>query len=260
MKEARVVGALSMTADFMKDYPDLSSSGIKYCAGLREKIDYKRLEEKLKNKEYACIKIYLGYVHRWAYDAAYQPAYKLAEKYGVPVVFHTGDTYSTVAKLKFSDPLTIDEVAVTYPNVKFVIAHMGNPWIQSAAEVAYKNPNVYVEGSAFFAGPMSEYPAEKVATQMVAPIKWVFDYIENPKKVLFGTDWPLVPTKDYVGAFKKAIPEKYWDLVFYQNAIDVYQPEKSKILDLKLTGVQTDTKLIGKKTKETKKSQSPLKK
>jgi predicted TIM-barrel fold metal-dependent hydrolase len=44
----------------------------------------------------------------------YEPAYQLAQKYDVPVIFHTGDTYSVKAKLKYADPLTIDEVAVDH--------------------------------------------------------------------------------------------------------------------------------------------------
>jgi hypothetical protein len=68
----------------------------------------------------------LGYVHRYAYDRQYEPIYRLAQKYDVPVVFHTGDTNSVRAKIKFADPLTIDEVAVDHPKVTFVIAHCGN--------------------------------------------------------------------------------------------------------------------------------------
>ena len=46
----------------------------------------------------------------------------------MPVFFHTGDTYSPEAKLKFAHPLGVDEVAVDHPDVKFVLCHLGNPW------------------------------------------------------------------------------------------------------------------------------------
>ena len=52
----------------------------------------------------------MGYIHRFAFDSAYKPIYDLAKKFKVPVVFHTGDTYSTKGKLKYADPLTIDEL------------------------------------------------------------------------------------------------------------------------------------------------------
>ena len=114
-------------------------------------------------------KIYLGYVHRYAYDPVYRPYYEFAGKYKVPVVFHTGDTASKRAKLKYADPLTVDEVAVDYPNTTFVIAHCGNPWIESAAEVAYKNDNVYLECSALLTGDLSSMRPRQVETVRRAP-------------------------------------------------------------------------------------------
>jgi hypothetical protein len=72
-------------------------------------------------------KAYLGYLHFGPEDARYVPYYKLAEKYHLPVVFHTGDNWSTKAKVKFAHPLRLDEVAVDFPEARFIIAHFGNP-------------------------------------------------------------------------------------------------------------------------------------
>src|SRR5690606_37297494 len=137
-------------------------------------------------------------------------AYKLAEKYDVPVVFHTGDTYDQDGLLKYSDPLTIDEVAVKHRKVNFVIAHMGNPWIQSAAEVAYKNPNVYIDISALLIGDLRKTSAEDMEEYVIKPIKWAFGYTEDPSKLMYGTDWPLTEMSAYIAAVKKAIPREHW--------------------------------------------------
>ena len=126
-REAGIVGAVAHTTADGGNFHDLASRNVSYCGGVGDKIELKRIEDGLKSRQYKCIKVYLGYTHRYAYDRQYQPVYALAEKYDVPVVFHTGDTYSKVAKLKFADPLTIDEVAVDHPKVTFVIAHCGNP-------------------------------------------------------------------------------------------------------------------------------------
>ena len=194
-----------------------------FCAGIGNDVNAAALEEGLASGTYGCIKVYLGYVHRFASDATYQPVYRLAERFDVPVIFHTGDTNSTRAKLKFADPLTIDEVAVDYPNVRFVIAHCGNPWIESAAEVAYKNPNVYLDGSAFLVGDLDQLPPEQVTTYVVRPLAWIFGYIEDPTKLMFGSDWPLVKIKPYVEAFKRAIPREHWQAVFHDNAVRVFK-------------------------------------
>lgn len=229
MKDAGVVGAVAHTQQDGSGYADLRSHNVISCGGVGARVDVARIEAGLKSGTYGCIKIYLGYVHQWAYDKGYEPAYALAEKYDVPVVFHTGDTYSTTGKLKYSDPLTIDEVAVDHPKVTFVIAHAGNPWIESAAEVAYKNPNVYLDGSAFLIGDLRKEPKEKVDQYVVRPIAWIFGYMEDPKKLMFGTDWPLTGMKPYVDAFKRAIPPEHWKAVFHDNAARVFHfPPKTK--------------------------------
>lgn len=229
--EAGVVGAVAHTTMEGGGVHDLQERNVIYCAGIGESFDKKRLESGLETGQYGCLKIYLGYAHRYAYDEAYDEVYELAEKYGVPVVFHTGDTYSPRAKVKYADPLTIDEVAVDHPKVSFVIAHCGNPWIQSAAEVAYKNKNVYLECSAFLVGNFEQMPKDKIDTYMVQPLRWVFGYVEDPSKVMFGTDWPLVGIKQYLDAYKRAIPEEHWQQVFYENAARVFNFKRQSTQD-----------------------------
>ena len=221
MARNHVVGAVSMN-HAGDAYADLSDLNIIQCAGIGATVDAQKLEVDLASERFRCIKIYLGYVHRYASDPVYEPAYLLAEKYRVPVVFHTGDTDSRKAKLKYADPLTIDEVAVDHPNVTFVLAHAGNPWIESAAEVAYKNPNVVLDGSAFLIGDLRSLGPEKIETYMVKPLRWIFGYIGDPTKVMFGTDWPLTDIGPFLEAFKRAIPREHWKAVFHDNAARVY--------------------------------------
>jgi uncharacterized protein len=227
-REAGIVGAVAHTSMTGGNYHDLKNRNVIHCAGVGLKIDAAGIESGLRTGKYGCIKIYLGYVHRYAYDAEYEAVYRLAQKYDVPVVFHTGDTYSTRAKLKYADPLTIDEVAVDHPRVRFVIAHCGNPWIESAAEVAYKNPNVYLECSALLIGNLDQEPREKIDTFVVRPIAWIFGYIEDPNKLMFGTDWPLTSVRPYVEAYKRAIPKEHWKAVFHDNAVRVFKFPSSK--------------------------------
>ena len=195
-----------------------------HCAGVSGALeDAKRVEEGLKGGRYGCIKIYLGYVKRWASAEEYKVFYRLAEKFDVPVVFHTGDTYDIDGHIKYAEPTTIDEVAVEFRKVTFVIAHLGNPWIQSAAEVAYKNPNVWLEGSALMVGNLDKKSKAAVDELMVKPTKWAFTYLEFPKKLMFGTDWPLTDVASYIAAYKRAIPKEHWKAVFHDNAAKVFK-------------------------------------
>lgn len=223
-QDVGVVASLSHVAGDGAGYnAEMKEKNVFHCFGIGERVDLKALEAGLTSKDYRCIKIYLGYVHRFAADPAYSPVYRMAQKFNVPVVFHTGDPDSSRAKLKYADPLTVDEVAVDFPKVNFVIAHLGNPWIQSAAEVAYKNPNVYLEASAMMIGDLRKVDSANLQKYMVDPMVWAYGYVDDPKKWMYGTDWPLVGMKDFFEAYKKAIPRKDWCAVFYENAIRVFR-------------------------------------
>lgn len=218
-----VVGAVAHGHDGVYKHSEkIQKLPVFQCYGLRANTSLAKVERALKKKEARCIKVYLGYVHKFAYDKSYRPFYRLAEKYDVPVVFHTGDTYSKKAKLKFADPLTIDEVAVDFPKTTFVMAHLGNPWIDSAMEVTYKNSNVYVDVSALLIGDTLKNP-EAVEGMVVQPIKKAFAYVGDAEKFLFGSDWPLASIEDSVESVKKAIPKKHWCKVFYENAKKVFR-------------------------------------
>lgn len=63
-------------------------------------------------------KIYLGYRPFYADDYLYHPVYELALEHDLTVAFHTGDTANPTGRLRFSHPLTVDEVAVRYPELR----------------------------------------------------------------------------------------------------------------------------------------------
>jgi hypothetical protein len=152
----------------------------------------------------------------------------LAARFDVPVVIHTGDTYSADGRIRFADPLYVDDVAVSHREVRFVIAHAGYPWFRTAAEVAYKNPNVWIEASAFMAGDPTAVDSEWLERFVIEPIRWIFGYVEDPSKLLFGSDWPLVDIPGYVDAYKQAIPRKHWQAVFHDNAATVFGMDGSR--------------------------------
>lgn len=72
-------------------------------------------------------------------------------------------------------------------------------------------------------GNLNDLPKEKVETYVVSPIAWVFGYLEDSGKLMFGTDWPLTAIKPYVDAYKRAIPKEHWKAVFHDNAVRVFK-------------------------------------
>ncbi|MBU5210024.1 amidohydrolase family protein [Heyndrickxia oleronia] len=208
-------------------------NNIVYCAGINpyslNDQSLILLEKELQKPNVVGLKIYLGYYPFYAYDEVYHPVYELAEKYDVPVVFHTGDTYSERGLLKYSHPLTLDEVAVRYRNIRFIMAHFGDPWVLTGAEVVYKNSNMYADLSGLIVGTEKELKSYSEG-RFLDHLRHALVYCDHYDRLLFGTDWPLAPVKPYIEFVKNLIPERFHEDVFFNNALKVF-PRLRNIID-----------------------------
>lgn len=208
------------------DLEDQQLPSLVYCAGVNpyhlNKEDLVALELTLQRPEVVGIKIYLGYYPFYAYDEVYTPVYQLAMKHGLPVVFHTGDTYSERGLLKYSHPLTLDEVAVKYRDITFVMAHFGDPWCLDGAEVVYKNRNMYADLSGLIAGDEAKCRRLTACNIYFSHLRHALIYCDTYERFLFGTDWPLAPVAPYIDFVKDLIPEEYHGDVFYKTALKVF--------------------------------------
>ena len=194
----------------------------------------KAVEAQIDNNrnKIVAFKAYLGYLHFGPEDPGYVPYYKLAEKYDLPVIVHTGDNWSTTAKVKYAHPLRMDEVAVDFPHVRFVLAHFGNPWLVDAAEVLFKNAdNVWADLSGLFVGSANEIQAllgeaglPDSATGLVfSDLKKAMAYVGDYKRFVYGTDWPLAPMASYRRLIEALIPKPHHQDVFRENAKRVFK-------------------------------------
>jgi hypothetical protein len=165
------------------------------------------------------LKLYPGYQPFYPSDPKWQPAYAFAAEHGIPVMIHSGDTYAPSGKLKYAHPLHIDEVAVDHPEVKFVICHMGNPWIRDCMEVVYKNANVYVDISGLVLGSFSD----RFEIYMRKQLQEMLLYGVEPDKVLYGTDWPISAMESYLTFMRElATPEREKRKIMADNALALY--------------------------------------
>ncbi len=152
------------------------------------------MEERIRDGIVKGIKLYPGYDHYPINDPSLESVFRIAGKYDVPVMIHTGDTYAKTAKVRMAHPLLVDDVAVDYPDVRFIMCHLGNPWFQDAAEVLYKNDNVFADISGLTLGEF-DYEFERYVAMR---LKEMITYMGDPgKQLMYGTDWPLVSMKPY---------------------------------------------------------------
>ncbi len=189
-----------------------------------------RVESQLREGQLIAIKGYLGYVYHGPDSPGYRPYFELAAKYDVPFIFHTGDNWSTVAKVKYAHPLLIDEVAVEHRNVRIVMAHFGNPWCMDAAEVMYKNDNVWADVCAILVGDAAHF--DRIASsgylrRTVERVRQAVEFTERPDRFLYGTDWPLSPMDVYPSFVRQLFDEADHQAVFEDNARALFKLPKA---------------------------------
>jgi len=114
-------------------------------------------------------------------DKLYFPLYAKCCELDIAVVLQVGHT-GPLLPSECGRPIYLDEVALTFPELRIAGAHLGQPWHEEMMILAWKFPNVYVETSArapkFWPSSFKEYVNS-----------WGQD------KVLWGTDYPLLPFK-----------------------------------------------------------------
>ena len=181
---------------------------------LRELADF--LEEGLVKG----LKLYPGYEPFYPHDHRLRVVYQLAEEFDVPVMIHSGDTFSPNGKVKYSHPLEVDEVAVDNRNVNFVICHLGNPWLVDCMEVVYKNTNVYADFSGLVLGEFTEAFEDYMEEQ----IGEVLLYAGEPNFLLYGTDWPICSMKSYLEFVRQLkLSDADRHKIMYENARKLFK-------------------------------------
>ena len=127
-------------------------------------------------------------------DKEFDPYYELCTDLNIPILIHQGIT-PRFNYVKYGRPVFVDRVAVDFPDLKIILAHVGFPWIDETLTVAYKNPNVFVDISGWqvYAAtvPLKVY-------QMLGDAKFMSVF---PNRMLFGSDYPF---------FEDVMPLKAW--------------------------------------------------
>lgn len=125
------------------------------------------------------LKLYPTYQYFYPNEPMLYPIYSVAQELGLPVMVHTGSSVFRGARLKYGDPLFLDDVAVDFPSLKIILVHSGRGfWYDRAAFLARLHENIYLE--------IAGLPPQKL-----------LDYIPELErlshKVIFGSDWPGMP-------------------------------------------------------------------
>ncbi len=113
-------------------------------------------------------------------DPRLDPIYRYCTGNDLPITMHMGTTYTRLYQAELGRPLAVEAVALRYPDLKLVMAHMAHPWFEECIAVIRKQPNVYAEISAIY------YRRWQFYNVMIA-----IEEYQVTDKIFFGSDFPF---------------------------------------------------------------------
>lgn len=117
-------------------------------------------------------------------DPRCREIYRFCSRHRLPILFHVGTSFVGGTLLECSRPVHFDAVAVEFPELRMVLAHLGHPWEGETIAVIRRHPHVYADISALYYRPWQFYNSMRL----------VVEY-RTEHKVLFGSDYPFTTTE-----------------------------------------------------------------
>ncbi len=195
-----------VTSEFMQDYcADMPT--LHPFASLNPTLDddlVGRLDALLARGRVAGLKFLPPYQYVYPNDPCLYPLYERAEALRLPCTFHTGLSRIPGTRLKYADPLLLDDVAVDFPDLPILLAHAGRGvWYDAAAMLATLHKNVYLELSGLPPRNLPRY----------------FPQLERlVGKMIFGSDFPGLPSiSENIAALREVLGEDGARAVLWEN-------------------------------------------
>ena len=146
-------------------------------------------------------------------DRMAYPLYEAIAEAKLPALFHTGQTGVGAQtpggggiRLKYSNPMLVDDVAADFPDMPIILAHPSFPWQEEALSVATHKPQVYIDLSGW-------------SPKYFPPILVQYANTLLKEKILFGSDYPVIDPQRWVAEFEKLpIKPEVRPLIMKQNA------------------------------------------
>ena len=136
------------------------------------------LENLVLNHGFKGLKLYPTYNYFYPNEAIMYPLYSVAERLGIPVLFHTGSSVFENSRIKYGNPIFFDDVAVDFPNLNIIMAHGGRgPWYEEAFTMVRLHKNIYID--------ITGLPPQRL-------LDYFPDMERFAYKFIFGSDWPSV--------------------------------------------------------------------
>jgi predicted TIM-barrel fold metal-dependent hydrolase len=124
-------------------------------------------------------------------DPRLEPVYEHCVRNDLPLTLHMGTTFARNAPVELGRAIHVEPVAMRWPDLKIILAHMGHPWFEECIVVVRKQPNVYCEVSALFYRPWQYYNILVTAEEY-----------RIADKIFFGTDYPFSTVEESIAGLR----------------------------------------------------------
>jgi uncharacterized protein len=146
-------------------------------------------------------------------DPLAYPLYEAIAEARLPALFHTGQTGvgagtrgGSGIRLKYANPMLLDDVAADFPDMPIILAHPSFPWQEEALSVATHKPQVYIDLSGW-------------SPKYFPPILVQYANTLLKDKILFGSDYPVITPERWLAEFEKLdIKPEVRPLILKENA------------------------------------------
>jgi len=147
-------------------------------------------------------------------DRSAYPLYEVIAEAGLPALFHTGHSGigsglpgGSGVRLKYSNPIYVDDVAADFPEMPIVLAHPSFPWQDEAISIAMHKPEVYID--------LSGWSPKYFPPQLV---RYANSLLK--RQVLFGSDYPMITPERWLSDFERLeIDDEVRPLILKENAV-----------------------------------------
>ena len=151
-------------------------------------------------------------------DPMAYPLYEVIAEAKLPALFHTGHSGMGTGmrggggiRLKYGNPMDVDDVAVDFPDMPIILAHPSWPWQDEALSIALHKPQVYID--------LSGWSPKYFPPQLVQ-----FANTQLKHKVLFGSDYPVITPDRWLADFEKIdIRDEVRPLILKENAVRLFK-------------------------------------
>ena len=211
------IGDLDQCIELFKDQADIY---LLFPVNIlkKEPEDFNVISALLQEKQVVGMKIFPGHDEHFPNDERLDEYVKLCIRFDVPLVIHTGWNIGDPDAAKWNDPRYIVDTAKKYSSLKIVICHYFWPEMEYCYEITRGFNNVFFDTSG-----LADNEVRKITGEMVIKDILQRTIDDNPRSVLFGTDYGMCDIGDHIRLIDSLnLIDDVRDMVFFRNAVTLY--------------------------------------